>query len=82
MPFETGIEVLKEIRAIDTEVPVVIITTEGKQNKVVEAVQAGVKDYILKPFDSDTLKQKLEKNPTQLSRLNIPEWLSRPPIAC
>lgn len=62
MPFMTGLEVLKAIRAEDTEIPVIVITTEGQQQNVMEAVQAGVSDYILKPFEADTLKAKIEKH--------------------
>lgn len=62
MPHKDGLQVLKDIRAIDTNVPVIIITTEGQQQHVLEAVKAGVSDYILKPFEADSLKEKVTKH--------------------
>ena len=61
MPFKNGLEVLKEVRAMDANVPVIVITTEGQQKYVLEAVKAGVSDYILKPFEAETLKEKVTK---------------------
>ncbi|QDU55611.1 response regulator [Aeoliella mucimassa] len=61
MPFKNGLEVLKAIRESDSKVPVIVITTEGQQKYVLEAVKAGVSDYILKPFEAATLKEKVEK---------------------
>lgn len=61
MPFKNGLEVLTSIREVDKQVPVIMVTTEGQQRSVLEAVKAGVTDYILKPFESDTLKAKIEK---------------------
>ncbi|WP_425394950.1 response regulator [Aeoliella sp.] len=62
MPHKTGLDVLKEVRAANADVPVIIITTEGQQNHVLEAVKAGVSDYILKPFEADALKEKVAKH--------------------
>lgn len=62
MPGKTGLEVLKFIRGTGSKVPVVLITTEGEKTRVLEAVQAGVSDYLVKPFEADTLRAKLEKH--------------------
>lgn len=62
MPNKDGLQLLKEIRAVDKSVPVYLITTEGQQSHVAEAIQAGVTDYILKPFQADVLSAKLEKH--------------------
>ncbi|MDR2641767.1 MAG: response regulator [Planctomycetaceae bacterium] len=62
MPGKTGLEVLKEIRAKDTKIPVIMVTTEAEKSRVLEAIQAGVTDYLVKPFTSDTLREKLEKH--------------------
>jgi len=62
MPNKTGIEVLREIRAQDSKVPVILITTEADRSRVMEAIEAGVSDYIVKPFDTETLREKLEKH--------------------
>jgi two-component system chemotaxis response regulator CheY len=61
MPNMDGLTLLKEIRTRNTKIPVFMITTEGERNRVVDAIQAGVSDYLVKPFTPDALKQKLEK---------------------
>lgn len=60
MPGKTGLEVVREIRAIDKKVPIIMVTTEAEKTRVVEAIQAGVSDYLVKPFTADVLKKKLE----------------------
>lgn len=60
MSHKTGLEVLRGIRASDSAVPVVMITTEGDRRRVVEAIDSGVTDYLLKPFTADLLREKLE----------------------
>lgn len=61
MPGKTGIEVLKEIRATGSTVPVVLITTETEKRRVMDAIQAGVSEYVIKPFDAAALQAKLGK---------------------
>ena len=62
MPGLTGLEVLQQIRAIDPKVPVIMVTTEAEKSRVLQAIQAGVTDYLVKPFTADTLREKLEKH--------------------
>ena len=62
MPGKSGLEVIKEIRAKDAKVPIIMITTEAEKSRVIQAIQAGVSDYLVKPFSSDTLREKLEKH--------------------
>ena len=62
MPGKTGLEVVQEIRAQDPDVPVIMVTTEAEKSRVVQAIQAGVSDYLVKPFTADTLREKLEKH--------------------
>jgi len=61
MPGKTGIEVLKEIRASGATIPVVLITTETEKRRVLDAIQSGVSEYVVKPFDAATLQAKLGK---------------------
>lgn len=61
MPNKTGIELLKDIRGTGSTVPVIMITTEAEKGRVLEAIQAGASDYLAKPFEQDTLREKLEK---------------------
>jgi two-component system chemotaxis response regulator CheY len=63
MPGMQGIDLLKHVRA-DAELkhlPVLMITAEAKREQIIEAAQAGVNGYIVKPFTAATLKEKLDK---------------------
>lgn len=57
----TGIQLLKEVRADDNlkKIPFIMITAESKTENVVIAKEAGVSNYIVKPFNAATLKSKL-----------------------
>lgn len=61
MPVMDGLTLLKAIRQRDKDIPFIMITTEAERSRVVAAVQAGVSDYLVKPFTPDGLKEKLEK---------------------
>jgi len=63
MPKMTGIDLLKKIRAENNfkNIPVLIITAEAEKENVVQAAQAGVNDYIVKPFTPEVLQSKIEK---------------------
>lgn len=63
MPKMTGLDLLKAIRADDKykNIPFIMVTAEGQKDNVVEAIKAGVSNYVVKPFTPDTLKEKLEK---------------------
>jgi two-component system chemotaxis response regulator CheY len=57
----TGLELLKEVRA-DTKlkhIPFIMVTAESKTDNVIAAKQAGVSNYIVKPFNAETLKTKM-----------------------
>ena len=63
MPKMTGIELLKTIRA-DAKygrIPVLMVTAEAEKEYILQAIQAGVNNYIVKPFTAEILKEKLEK---------------------
>jgi two-component system, chemotaxis family, chemotaxis protein CheY len=62
MPGKTGLEVVREIRSRDPNVPIIMVTTEAEKGRVMEAIQAGVSDYLVKPFTADTLREKLVKH--------------------
>ena len=63
MPGMTGIELLKAIRADEelAHLPVLMVTAEADKAQIVEAAQAGVSGYIIKPFTAETLKEKLDR---------------------
>lgn len=58
----TGLELLKEVRADAKlkETPFIMITAESKSENVIAAKQAGVNNYIVKPFNAETLRTKLQ----------------------
>ena len=59
----TGIDLLKVIRADEklADLPVLMVTAESNREQIIEAAQAGVNGYIVKPFTAVTLKEKIEK---------------------
>ena len=63
MPKVTGLELLKAVRSDESmkDMPFLMVTAEGQNDSLVQTVQAGVSDYIVKPFTADTVKEKLEK---------------------
>ena len=63
MPLMPGLDLLKAIRADEKlkNLPVLMVTAEAKREQIVEAVQAGVSGYVVKPFTAEILKQKLDK---------------------
>lgn len=63
MPGMQGIDFLRAVRSNPQlkEVPFLMVTAESEQKNILEAAQAGVTDYIVKPFNATTLKAKLEK---------------------
>ncbi len=62
MPNKTGLDVAKAIRPQDPKVPIVMITPASEKRRVVEAIQAGVTDYLVKPFTPEMLQEKLYKH--------------------
>ncbi len=62
MPGMSGLELLKACRADDKlkHLPFVMVTAESEQSNLVAAIQAGVTDYVVKPFNAATLKEKIE----------------------
>ncbi|HEC67850.1 MAG TPA: response regulator [Candidatus Desulfofervidus auxilii] len=63
MPKVPGIEVLKAVRNDPRlkDLPFLMVTAEAKKDYIIEAVKAGVTQYIVKPFTAETLRKKLEK---------------------
>ena len=63
MPTMTGIELLRKVRSSEqfADLPFLMVTAEAQQENIIEAVQAKVSNYIVKPFTADTMKQKIDK---------------------
>lgn len=63
MPIMEGIDLVRTIRADDDlrELPILMVTAEARREQIVAAAQAGVNGYIVKPFNAQTLEQKIAK---------------------
>ena len=61
MPNMTGIDALKKIKAdaATKSVPVIMVTSESEKSRIMEAIQAGAANYVVKPFQQDTLQEKI-----------------------
>lgn len=62
MPEMTGYELLKQVRGTDgmSKTPFIMVTAESKTENVIAAKKAGVNNYIVKPFNAQTLKGKID----------------------
>ena len=63
MPKMSGLELLKIVRSSNEykEIPFIMVTAEAQKKNVIDAVKAGVSNYIVKPFTEEQIAQKLEK---------------------
>lgn len=61
MPEMNGVEAVKQIKSIDPDATIVMCSAMGQQQMVVEAIKAGAKDFIVKPFDQERIKSALDK---------------------
>ena len=63
MPQMTGIELLRKVRSSEefSDLPFLMVTAEAQQENIIEAVQAKVSNYIVKPFTAEVMKQKIDK---------------------
>jgi len=63
MPVMTGLEMVHAIRSnpATKDLPVLMVTTVGQKEEIVQAVSAGVSGYIVKPFEAETLHQKMQQ---------------------
>ncbi|MCF6281607.1 MAG: chemotaxis response regulator CheY [Candidatus Polarisedimenticolaceae bacterium] len=63
MPGMTGLDLLKKVRADPalSSLPILLVTAESKREQIIEAAQAGVNGYVVKPFTAGTLEEKINK---------------------
>ncbi len=61
MPNKDGIAALKDIKAADPDALCVMCSAMGQQSMVIEAIQAGAKDFIVKPFQADRVIESIRK---------------------
>ena len=61
MPNMDGLSFVKAIRAHDKTTPIIMVTTESEKARVIEAIKAGVNNYVVKPFTPDVLSQRINE---------------------
>ncbi|MFQ5501699.1 MAG: response regulator [Phycisphaerae bacterium] len=61
MPNMDGITLIKKVRETDKTLPIIMVTTEAEKSRVIEAVKAGVNNYVVKPFTAETLADKINQ---------------------
>ncbi|WP_456273230.1 response regulator [Bacillus sp. AK031] len=61
MPEMNGVEAVKGIKNIDANATIIMCSAMGQQNMVLEAIQAGAKDFLVKPFNAERLEEALSK---------------------
>jgi two-component system chemotaxis response regulator CheY len=61
MPNMDGITLVRKIRETDKKLPLVMVTTEAEKSRVLEAIRAGVNNYVVKPFTAETLSEKINQ---------------------
>jgi two-component system chemotaxis response regulator CheY len=60
MPNMDGLTLVTKIRESDKATPLVMCTTEAEKNRIIEAIKAGVNNYIVKPFTAESLTEKVK----------------------
>jgi len=61
MPNMDGLSLVKAVREKDKTLPIIMCTTEAEKGRVLEAIKAGVNNYVVKPFTAETLAEKIEQ---------------------
>ena len=61
MPGKSGLEIVRGIRKAGITIPLLMVTAESEKPRVIEAIRAGITDYLIKPFDTEALLTKLGK---------------------
>ncbi len=61
MPNMDGLTFVKQFRQMDKTTPIIMVTTESERSRVVEAIKAGVNNYVVKPFTPDVLSQRIDE---------------------
>ena len=67
MPNMDGITLIRKVRESDKGLPIIMVTTESEKSRVIEAVKAGVNNYVVKPFTAETLADKIKQTIAKMS---------------
>ena len=72
MPNMDGITLIRKVRETDRALPIIMCTTEAEKERVLEAVRAGVNNYVVKPFTAQTLADKINQTMTKNKPAEMP----------
>ena len=61
MPNMDGLTLLKKVREQGMKMPIIMCTTEAEKTRVVQAIQAGASNYVVKPFSTETMAEKIDQ---------------------
>ena len=67
MPNMDGLSFVKAYRQTDKSTPIIMVTTEAEKSRVIEAIKAGVNNYVVKPFTPDLLSQRIQETMAKCS---------------
>ena len=67
MPNMDGLTLVRKIRETNRTLPLIMCTTEAEKSRVLEAIKAGVNNYVVKPFTADTLAEKINATLARMS---------------
>jgi len=67
MPNMDGLTFVKQFRAKGSKAPIIMVTTESEKSRVVEAIKAGVNNYVVKPFTPDSLSARIKETLERVS---------------
>jgi len=67
MPNMNGLDFVKAYRQKDKTTPIIMVTTETEKSRVIEAIKAGVNNYVVKPFTPDLLSQRIAETMEKVS---------------
>ncbi len=61
MPNMDGLTMVKKVRETNKTTPIIMVTTEAEKPRIIEAIKAGVNNYVVKPFTPETLLEKIDE---------------------
>ncbi len=67
MPDMDAITLVRRVRETDKSMPIIMCTTEAEKTRVIEAIKAGVNDYVVKPFTAESLSEKIERTMAKIA---------------
>ncbi len=67
MPKMDGITLVRKVRETDKSLPIIMVTTEAEKTRVMEALKAGVNNYVVKPFTAETLSEKIDQTMSKIA---------------